>query len=207
MKPDGAPPYPEYEQLLAEARSRDTGFVDPARLRDVEQLVWRRGYDWCCSVLGKAPDRRTWRESLLLLAADRANIDPPLPAAIVEAREERARWEAEVEARRNAVLERDAARWAEARTGCTVDLEVRPNTKGRRYGTGYAVGALCHAVPVTNALSGSARRPRLHRAGRPLCETPNKARPVVLGEPTDQPATCVACLNRTPHIRPEEQDR
>ena len=88
---------------------------------------------------------------------------------------------------------------ATALATCQVPVTVQPNVHGRRYGTGMGDGPLRHAVPAIDAVSGRSRR---HPAGRALCETPHRARPLTLGPPAGAPATCVSCLKYTAIIRP-----
>jgi hypothetical protein len=83
-----------------------------------------------------------------------------------------------------------------------VPLQVYSNMAGRR--AKHAVReALRHAVPTIAAHSGRPERPRLHPAGRPLCEVIGRASPMRLADqPTAQPVTCVRCLVYTSAIRP-----
>lgn len=202
------PAYPEYPALLEQARRATPAFVDPANLHPERPVVERRGYDWCTAVLGR-PYGWTTRisvvEQYLLIEADRAGVDPPLPGWIVEGLQAAAEREAEQRRRVEAARQRDRDAWAAARSAATVELDVYFNTTARvRHGRSEYLG---HAVPRVDVYSG-ARASRTHRAGRALCELPNRARPLALNsspEPDGTPATCVRCLEWTPKVRPTSE--
>jgi hypothetical protein len=197
------PAYPEYAQVVALARVESGPFVDPVKFRDNEYLPARRGVDWCTAVLGRpfhGIRQISCLEFGMLVVADRLGLDPPLPDRVRRWRiEERCR-QAQLDSWRHARHVADVRAWQQALAGCPVDvmLEVRPNVHGHRY-SGGGREALRHAVPTQDALSG---RARLHRAGRATCEAPGRARPLQLGEPTDEPVTCVRCLTWVPQLRP-----
>ncbi len=201
------PAYPQYGELRAEAERTAPRFVDPASLAAVGALIGRRGGEWCTAVLGYPyPDLGrggiTVVETHLLVLADRRGLDPPPPAVVLRWRAAAADGEADKRRRVAAAAERDARAWQQATAGCQVPLQVRANTRGRRTDNPHVREPLRHAVPTVAAHSGSARRPRLHPAGRALCETPGRAKPLRLAdELTDQPATCVRCLAYAPKIR------
>jgi hypothetical protein len=201
LRANPEPAYPEYPAFLAQARQQSR-FVNPAHLRDEEQVVAQRGYDWCTAVLGfhfTGLRRINSTEAELLLLADCAGIDPPLPARIVAWRAEDAARQADAQARREARSRADQERSDAALADCRVPVEVRPNTRGRRYRNPYYTGPLVHVVPLIDARTAR----RHHLAGRALCETAGRIKPRVLGDPTTDPATCVACLNYAPALDPE----
>ena len=201
--------YPQYADLMARARPHVGPYVDPHRVRHtLPDLVRRRGTDWCSRVLAKPWPGTASLSSLeveALLIADREDLDPPTPPSVHRARlaaeaTERARAEAD-QRRRDA--QQDA--WANVRDIARrhgVDLAGAANVHA-----GIRAGArvrLVHAVPTTApAMSGSAARPRVHAAGRPLCETPTRARPLTLTDPDpDQLVTCRRCLTWAGLVRP-----
>jgi hypothetical protein len=196
------PAYPEYDEVCRLARVESGPFVDPAKFRYYEYLPAQRGADWCTAVLGRpfhGIRHISCLEFDMLIVADRLELNPPLPPRILCWREEDRVYQAEAELRRQAVQDRDMRRWQAALAACPVEvmLEVRPNVHGRRYlGGGHE--ALRHAVPTEDALSG---RSRLHRAGRALCETVTRVQSLRLGEPVDDPATCVRCLDWMAQVR------
>jgi hypothetical protein len=195
------PAYPEYDQLNATARQQSR-FADPARIRDYEQVIREHSRDWCSAVLGY-PFPGTLHglpivDAELLRLAHEAGLDPPLPKRIVVWKLEDAARRAELDEQRAATLQRDRDRSAAALAACQVPVEKRANTRGRRLGAGINTGPLVHVVPLADAVSGRSRR---HPAARALCERPGRAKPRVLGEPTDDPATCVSCLDYAPKIR------
>jgi hypothetical protein len=79
---------------------------------------------------------------------------------------------------------------------CPVPLEVRENTNSRAYGERRE--PLRHAVPTEPAVSGTRRT---HPVGRALCVT-DKRREMPLGDPTNEHATCVRCLDWCTKVRP-----
>jgi hypothetical protein len=197
-----APTYPEYAALAEAARRTVPRFVDPAQPYVSAAAVGRRGDDWCTAVLGFPFDglrRLNAVQDQLLKLADEAGIDPPLPGWIVEARAEAAQRRTELLERRRAAAQADADTWSAALAQSAVDLEVREGSRPRvRGGTSEY---LRHAVPVRDVYSG-VRTTRTHPAGRALCESEHRARPLALGATTDLPATCARCLQWTPQVRP-----
>lgn len=196
-----APTWPQYQSLLDEARRTVPSFADPANLYPAAEVVQRRGHDWATAILGYPFEgfRGVSRvQHQLLQLADQADLDPPLPAWIVEGRAEGERHRVSLDQARRDQAARDAARWAEARDASPVDLEVRESSRTRaRGGINQHLG---HAVPGVDVYSGT-RRVRVHAAGRALCETPTRAKPLQLGEATTGPATCVSCLQWATQIR------
>ncbi len=197
------PTYPEYEDLLAQAHAECPQFVNPANLYPHRPIVERRGHDWCTAVLGRPYElaaRLSRVDCYLLIVADRAGIDPPLPDWIVQGREagERARQQRaeRVQARQRIIQQR----WDDARadTDTADQLEVWDGSRGRAWTGGDPIR---HVVPTIDVYSGTGRRTRIHPAGRGLCETVQRPKPLRLAGRTDQPATCDACLRRTPQIR------
>lgn len=199
------PTYPEYEALAAEAHRTCGRFVNPANLYPEAGAVRRRGADWATAVLGRPHDlmvtRITLFEQYLLIAADRADVNPPLPQWIVDARAETAARNEAVAAGRAALRQRDIDTWTAAREHTTVELNVHTNPTARaRGGQNHH---LAHAVPVADVYSGTGSV-RTHRADRALCETPGRATPLHLNtepEPEDTPVTCRRCLHWMPNVR------
>jgi hypothetical protein len=196
------PTYPQYDDLLAEARRIAPRFVDPANAYPERPIVDRRGDDWCTAVLGRPFDitnRITVTEQYLLIAADRADIDPPLPDWIVEGRAESERRRAELEQRKQEQRDREAKAWADALAQTTATFEVHAGSRARARGN--VSEPLRHAVPTADVQSGT-RKPRIHPAGRAVCETPGRSNPLQLAYQVDAPATCVRCLAWIPQVRP-----
>jgi hypothetical protein len=193
-----APTYPEYEQLVADAQAAvnaDGRHVDPAKLHRVQDL--RRSWDWRVSVVGHDRPTRTLVEMHMLLLADQRNLNPPLPQWLVDARAAAADRDAELRAARERREAADQAEWEKTLAECSVEVEVFRNGHARvRYGYVHHLG---HVVPKEDALSG---RSRLHRAGRGLCETEKRSKPLDLSGGKGGPGTCVNCLTYTPKIRP-----
>lgn len=200
MRPDEIPPpsYPEYPDLLVQAERNARGPVDPCSIPRKEDLIRRRGSDWCLAVLGKPCHGLAFISSVaaeLLVLADAADIDPPLPQWVVDARAETARRKQARDDERAGRRKRDRDAWDEARKGCLVPLEVRLNPTARvRNGEWHNLG---HAVPLVDARSPR----RLHPKGRALCESLRRAKPLRLGDPATEPVTCVRCLAYVPQIR------
>lgn len=201
-EPGAAPArYAQYEDVRAEACRTVPRFVGRGDLNRWEEIARRRGNDWCTAVLGKSwagIGRSTPLDCEILAVADRLGLDPPLPAEITAAREAAAANERRAAAARERQRLQDLERWVAARDVCRVPVQVRPNVQGRRQGTGVAEGPLRHAVPIRDAVSPGGRR---HSAGRALCESPRRAKPLRLADPCDEPATCLRCLAWMPKIR------
>jgi hypothetical protein len=197
------PAYPEYQQVRRRAQADFSPYVDPAGDVDrMEAVLHARGQAWAMAVVGFWFDSGlrslSLLESRMLLVADQLDLRPPLPARIVAWNQEWDRMRREQQASRDRAAERDRRRWQEALIQCQVEVEVRPNLHTRPR-NGYPAN-LCHVVPLANACSRPTGR-RRHLAGRALCETATRRKPLQLGEPTDQPATCVRCLTYTPLLR------
>ncbi len=199
------PTYPEYEAVEAEARRRTPSFVDPANLYPERAVVDRRGADWCTAVLGRPYDRQlriSIHEQYLLVAADALGVDPPLPDWIVVGRREASEYAAAKQRREEDARQRDLDAWATALAGATVAFDVHEGSRPRVRGSLY--GYVGHAVPRVKVHSGT-RKIRIHPAGRALCETPGRARPLDMSTtpaPDGTPATCVNCLTWVPKVRP-----
>lgn len=201
MRFDFVPPpptYPEYEELRARAAVIARRPVDPRGISAKHGLAAR--YDWCLAVLGRPCHGLGYISSVdaeLLVLADEAGINPPLPSWVLEERAAAERARAERDARAKAVDDAMRARWDEARARCQVEVEVRRNGHARaHHGGRHQLG---HVVPKVDARSGKSRR---HSAGRALCESERRARPLDLSGGEGGPATCVRCLDYTPKIRP-----
>jgi len=199
-----APTYPQYEQVVNLARELTPRFVDPSNLHPERGVEDRRGADWCTAVLGRPFNeltRRTVHEQYLLIAADRLDVDPPLPDWIVKGRQAAADAEAERRRRVEEAQQRDLDTWAAALAGVTVELDVHYGSRARVRGSLYVT--LGHAVPRADVYSG-ARKPRTHQRGRALCETPTRTKPLDISNtpaPAGTPATCVRCLEWAPKVR------
>jgi len=193
------PTYPEYPQLLEDARAAmaaDHGFVDPVKLRRSQQLG--RGAEWRARVLGHDYGKTTLLEMHVLLLAHERGLIPPLPQWLVEARAEEERREAERQVVLRARDAADEATWEAALERCVMrgELEVLRSGHARaRHGAPHQLG---HVVPKVDAGSG---RSRQHRAGRALCETEGRAKPLDLTGGIGGPATCLSCLSYVPKIR------
>jgi hypothetical protein len=196
-----APTYPEYLALYAAAQRTAPRFVDPANPYVGAAAAARRGSDWCTAVLGRpypGPRRLTVVQGRLLELADEAGVDPPLPDWIVQARADGERIRAARERQRSARARREAEAWRAVLEQTTVELVIREGSRPRV--RGGASEHLRHAVPAVDVYSGT-RTVRTHPAGRALCESERRARPLALGAVTEEPATCVRCLQWAPRVR------
>jgi hypothetical protein len=211
------PDYPEFADVAEEARRRSSGPVNPADVRNgglYDQIESRRGDDWCSIITGQRPwpgwQRMSHNDCARLAVADERDIDPPAPAWMVQARAERDQArrdrtarDAALEERRRELRDRDMLAWDGARAAATaagVELEVYQNPTARaRHGFGHHLG---HAVPAAAVYSGS-RRVRTHQAGRALCETETRPRPLRLEDrpSPESPVTCVSCLAWAAKVR------
>lgn len=193
-----APTYPEYAKLLEDATAAaaaDGRFVDPVKLHRVGNL--RRPWDWKLAVLGRDPVGWSVVEMHMLLLAHERDLDPPLPQWVLDARAEAKDREEEKQAAHKAADDADQAAWDEARQGCPVELTVRRTRQYRPHrGFSHQLG---HAIPAVGCRSGMKRR---HQAGRALCESETRAKPLVLDGGEGGPATCKSCLDYIPKIRP-----
>lgn len=194
--------YDGYDDLRAAARARNGGLADPREIPLMQEVVRRRGADWCMSVIGKpfAGDLRTipGLDAAMLLEADQRDLEPPAPAWLVQ-------WTAEsadVQRRRAeafaAAGQKDRDRWAAALAASGVSagqIEVRPNTRSAGQVRGGRRQALLHVVPLIAVRSPRRRHP----AGRELCAVSHVRE---LGAPSDGPATCVSCVAYTAVIEP-----
>jgi hypothetical protein len=189
--------YPEYEDLAALAQRRSRGFTDPAQLGARQQMMSRRGADWCTAVLGRSVGTSLHGVSVfeveLLVAADEADIDPPLPEHILQSRAQARELRRLQDDQYERLRLRDEQAWEQALSQCSISIEVRANVNGRRYGTGLNSGPLRHVVTLVPAHSGK----RVHLQDRALCETSERHKPLVLGSAVQEPATCVRCLKYT----------
>lgn len=201
------PTYPEFPQVEALARQITPRTVNPANLWPEREVMFRRGDDWCTAVLARPAYPGVWlsvHDQYLLIAADRLNIDPPLPAEIVTARHRAAEVEAAKVRRIQAAKQRDHDAWVAALQGATVDLAVYEGGRARARGALYEPNR--HAVPHTDVYSG-VRKVRVHPAGHALCESPTRARALELAlsaEAPGIPATCDRCLCWVGKVRPTE---
>lgn len=186
-----------HQELLKDAEAKSRGPLGPADLKQMYAVAERRGSDWCTAVLGygfSGIDRSTSVEGFVLILADELGITPPLPARIVQARQQQRERE-ELRARQaRERREREQRRWDAALAAAGVEMTVRENT--RHSGV---KGSLRHAAPKDDLVSGRSRR---HPADRGLCETPGRSNPLVLSEPVDAPANCVRCLDYLEKVRP-----
>ncbi len=200
------PTYPEYADLRADADRLAGRFVDPVDVHSrIPNLVRRRGHEWALAVLGReylGPGSLYGSDMKLLQLADERDLNPPLPDWVVEGRRRASEHEAGREARRREALQRDVDAWNAVVAAVAVDLVVYTNTTARvRLGRSEH---LAHAVPTTDVYSGT-RTVRTHRAGRALCETATRPKPLALShraEPAGTPVTCVRCMAWAPKVRP-----
>jgi hypothetical protein len=202
MQATPEPTYPEYADVLAEARRRSR-LSNPATLLDEQTAIHSHPHDWCTAVLGYPappnPLRLPTVEWHMLVVAHERGLDPLLPPRILAWREEDTARAAETEAGRQAYQARVQERSDRALAACPVPVEKRPNPNSQQVRGGRR-SQIVHAIPTVNAVSGKRRR---HLAGRALCETASRARRLALGEPCDDPVTCVSCLAYAPKIRAE----
>ncbi len=206
---DPPPTYPEYQAVVELARRLTPRFVDPSNLHPEDHVMRRRGDDWCTAVLGRPAYPGVYltvHDQYVLIAADRLNVDPPLPDRIVEARRRADERKAEEQRRGAAARDRDVAAWRQAldaaATGVAPVLAVHEG--GRLRPRNGVAEYNRHAVPHVDVYSG-ARSVRTHPAGRPLCESPTRANPLEIGErevSDGVPATCDRCLTWTTKVRP-----
>ncbi|MFK0279514.1 hypothetical protein ACIQVL_03435 [Streptomyces sp. NPDC090499] len=163
----------------------------------MEDVIQRRGRDWCTAVLGRSfpglryvPSSDGW----MLILADERGLAPALPERIVKARAAEEARRKEGEARAAAKLEAEKRRWALITGSAPVTFTVRENTRH----TGVQ-GPLRHITAAVDLLSG---RSRLHKAGMGLCETPDRSNPLHLGAPLeDLPPTCKRCIAYADQVR------
>jgi hypothetical protein len=196
--------YDGYDELRAAARRRNGGLADPREIPLMRDLIRRRGADWCMSVIGKPMmgglESVSGTDADMLMVADERDMDPPKPAWLIQWTQESDAVHRLQEEARAAALERDRERWAEALAASGVlpdQLEVRENTRSRQVRGGQRQ-ALRHVVPLVDVRSPQRR----HQSGRELCAV---SRPRELGEPADQPATCVSCVAFVAQIRPDRR--
>jgi hypothetical protein len=195
-----APTYPEYEQLLADAEAAviaDGRFADSRKMHRVREL--RRSWEWKVCVLGH-DGVQTLLDVHLLLLADERDLNPPTPQWLLDTRREQQEHADALAAARASRETLDQAASDEAAAGCAVGLVVRRNGHARaRHGVSHHLG---HFVPAVDAYSGFGRARRRHRAGRGLCESEARAKPLDLSGGEGGPATCVNCLSYAPRLRP-----
>ncbi|MFF8399846.1 hypothetical protein [Streptomyces sp. NPDC016172] len=194
--PEPEPAYELYQELRREAELRSRPPLGPTDLQRMNEVAARRGYDWCTAVLGRSfpgLDRVSSVDGWMLVAADELNLDPPLPHRIVKEREAAEQRRKAQETLAAAKLEAEKRRWNLVAGGSPVALTVHENTRH----TGPN-GTTRHAAPEADVVSGKARK---HPAGRGLCEMPDRADPLHLGEAVDLPPNCVRCLDYAGKIR------
>lgn len=196
-QPDPEPTYPEYKELRQEARGRDRGPIGGQNIAQMEDVVQRRGADWCTAVLGRhfpGLHRAPSEDGFMLIIADERGLTPELPERIVKARAAEEARRKEREAQAAAQLEAEKRRWALVTGAAPVSFAVRENTRH----TGVR-GSLRHITAAVDLLSGRSRR---HKAGMGLCETPGRSNPLHLGEPLeDLPPTCKRCIEYAGQVR------
>lgn len=196
-QPEPEPTYPEYEELRQEARGMDGGPIGGRTIARMEEVVQRRGRDWCTAVLGRVfpgLDRVPSRDGRMLILADERGLEPALPDRIVqEHRAEKARHQ-ERAAVAAAKLEQGNRRWALVTAATSITFTVRENT--RHSGVG---GSLRHVTADVDLVSGRSRR---HKAGMGLCETPDRTNPLHLGKALNAvPPTCTRCTAYAGQVR------
>ncbi|MFF2026713.1 hypothetical protein ACFVW2_33610 [Streptomyces sp. NPDC058171] len=192
----------EIAALRERARCEAGPFVDPKVVHAPRPFHNR---EWAAAIVGvTAFSLGDWPTMYLLAMAMDAEPEPPVTRAQLAAQaaiEKQARSpEANRALREQRTTERhlaEAAAWVAAVRTCLVKVVVRESRYGRV--RGGARERLRHVVPLGKAFSG---RRRHHLAGRALCETPGRAKPLALDEdPTDAPATCQRCLAYVSQIR------
>jgi hypothetical protein len=203
-KPEVAYDRELYEQLREEASARNGGLVDPRELHRYSDVYHRRGRTWCQSVIGfpitGGPGTISVTASNMLLLADERGLEPPEPEWLT-------RWHADSAAHAKAVDERSAeyerrqqeksAQALAALAAALIDAEVRVNPHSMSVRDGRHVH-LAHIVPARDVRSAR----RLHPAGIPLCEAPDRYQPRRLADPDGSPATCIRCLDYADVVRP-----
>ncbi|MEU5978525.1 hypothetical protein [Streptomyces sp. NPDC047315] len=197
QQPDPEPAYPQYADLLREARVRGRGPIGAQSIARMEDVVRRRGASWCTAVLGRPfPGLRGVPsvDGFMLIAADERGLDPALPESVVKARAAEEARRQEREAQAAAKLEAEQQRWALIAGVAPVVFTVRANTRH----TGVR-GALRHVTAGVDLLSG---RSRLHKAGMGLCELAARTNALHLGEPLKVPPTCRRCIEYAGKVRP-----
>lgn len=195
-QPDPEPAYPEHEDVRREARRRGGPFVNLADTDRWTEVARRRGGDWCAAVLGMGfPGAYALStvDGWMLIVADERDLNPPLPARILEDRKHAQEAKELRERQAKERQEREMRRWQAALAAAGVEVTVRENT--RHTGVG---GSLRHVVPKEELVSGRSRK---HLADRGLCETPDRVDPLHLGEPVDAPANCRRCLDYLEKVR------
>lgn len=198
------PAYPEYANLITEAQRLARGFVDPGVLATAVSVATTRGDRWCQAVLGHyfhGVHWLTYQQVHLLILADRAGVDPPDPQWILDHEQVIRDRDDRVSRSRELASNRDRDAWAAAAEQVTVALVVHTNTHVRtRRGVPHYLG---HAVPTADVYTGTSRV-RTHRAGRALCETETRGKPLGLNPepaPDGTPVTCDRCLLWAPRVR------
>jgi hypothetical protein len=195
--------YDGYQALRDEARRRTSGPINPAALDTYRAMLTAHDHDWFRSVLGHdvPPDMLRnvpWLEVEMLQIAHERALQPPKPPWLIQWQAESAATRRLQEEHRDAGLRLDRDRWAAALTtsGLTIEqLEVRPNLNSRKVHHHGHREALNHVVPLVAVRSAKRRHP----AGRELCAVTHSRQ---LGDPTRDPATCVACVRYTAELQP-----
>lgn len=192
----------ELTALRQRARREAGPFVDPKILYATRYFHNR---EWAAAIADDAAfSLGDWPTLYLLAIAMVAEPEPPVTRAQLVAHaasEEQARTAQTQRAlRQERMIERrhgEAVAWVAVVRTCLVKVTVRESRHGRV--RGGARERLRHVVPTSMVLSGRRRR---HLAGRALCETPGRAKPLALDEdPVDAPATCQRCLAYVSRIR------
>ncbi|WP_331731401.1 hypothetical protein [Kitasatospora sp. NBC_01300] len=191
--------------VLRERAHHEAGrFIDP---HIVGAARYFHNRDWAAAIVGtRIVSTGHWPTLYLLHIAMQAEPEPPVTRTQLvrqAAAENEARLTETLRVlREQRTAERhraEAAAWATVLRTCLVKVVVRENRHGRVRGGGRE--RLRHVVPVSEAVSGRHRR---HLAGRALCETPARTKPLQLtDEPTGELATCQRCLAYVAQIRPQ----
>jgi hypothetical protein len=192
----------EIADLRLRARREAGPFVDP---KIVHAPRYFHNRLWAQAITGDtAFSVGHWPTLYLLHIAMEAEPEPPVTRAQLIAQAAIEKQASTAQATRARMQERIAERhraeavaWLAAVRTCLVKIVVRENRFGRV--RGGARERLRHVVPPSEAVSGRRRR---HLAGRALCETPGRAKPLALeDDPTDEAATCRRCLAYVSQIR------
>lgn len=203
--PTVRPTYPEFEGLLEMAQEsvrRDGSFIDPVKMRMVQQLPRRS--DWATAVLGGNYSNNLLGMHMLLLAHGQ-DIDPPLPAWLAELREKQAEARRRQEAEAAALLAKQYGVWELLWRRMPVLVSVAYNYSGPRHTETYTSGAV-HVLLLSDLTFGKMRRVK----GWALCTTESAVRHQLFAGYGDHPSTrlpsCKACIRTACRIVGVDRD-
>ncbi|WP_331726280.1 hypothetical protein [Streptomyces sp. NBC_00470] len=195
--PAPEPTYSEYNEVRQEARNRDRGPIGGQCIARMQDVIQRRGYDWCTAVLGRPFPGLRYAPSAdghMLVVADERGLEPELPQRIRQARAEEEAQREERQTRAAAKTEAEDRQWSLLVATAPVTFTVRENTRHSQ------MGKRCrHVTADVDLISG---RARLHKACAGLCETPDRPTPLRLSDPLDaQSPNCQRCLEYAGQVR------